>query len=66
MTQTSPIKERSGYDKTKFYAFLAALDKVTPADLAGLKATIALHLPDWQSRCERYNNVEIDDWREDS
>lgn len=47
----------------KFYAFLAAFEKVTPAELAELKVKTALHLPEWQARCERYNDGEIDDWR---
>lgn len=47
----------------KFYAFLAASGKVTVAALAELKETIALNLPEWQARCERYNEGETDDWR---
>ncbi len=47
----------------KFYAFLAASGKVTVAELAELKETIARRLPEWQARCERYNDGEIDDWR---
>ena len=47
----------------RFYAFLAASGKVTLAELADLKETIALHLPEWQARCERYNDGDIDDWR---
>lgn len=47
----------------KFYAYLAALDRITPAELAALKATIADHLPEWQARCQRYNDPEIHDWR---
>lgn len=47
----------------KFYAYLAASEKITPAELAELKETIALHLPEWQARCERYNDGKIDDWR---
>ena len=48
----------------KFYAFLATSEKVTVAELAELKNTMSLHLPEWQARCERYNDVEIDDWRD--
>ena len=47
----------------KFYAFLAALNRVTPAELAELKQTIARRLPEWQARCERYSDPHIDDWR---
>jgi len=47
----------------KFYAYLAALDRITPAELAALKITIAIDLPDWQARCERYNDGDIEDWR---
>lgn len=47
----------------KFYAFLAASDKVALAELAKLKETIRLHLTEWQARCERYNDGDIDDWR---
>jgi hypothetical protein len=47
----------------KFYCYLAALDRITLADLAALKATIAIHLPKWQDRCERYIDPSIDDWR---
>ena len=47
----------------KFYAFLAASDKVTAVELAELKQTIASDLPEWQTRCERYNDGDIDDWR---
>ena len=47
----------------KFYRFLAAADKITLAELAKLKGTIALHLAEWQARCQRYNNLDIDDWR---
>lgn len=47
----------------KFYAYLAALHRITPAELAALKTTIATCLPEWQARCERYNDTEIDDWR---
>ena len=46
-----------------FYAFMAALDRVTPSQLAELKQTIALGLPEWQARCERYNDGEVEDWR---
>ncbi|MDA1278341.1 MAG: recombinase [Verrucomicrobia bacterium] len=47
----------------RFYAFLASSGKVTLAEMAELKKTIVMHLPEWQARCERYNDVEIDDWR---
>ncbi len=47
----------------KFYGFLAASGKVTDVELAELKGTIAQHLAEWQARCERYNEGEIDDWR---
>ena len=47
----------------KFYGFLAASDKITLAELAELKGTIAQHLAEWQARCQRYNDVDIDDWR---
>jgi hypothetical protein len=47
----------------KFYAFLAASGKVTLAQLAELKETIALNLPEWQARCERFNSGHSDDWR---
>ena len=46
-----------------FYAFLAASDKVTRAELAKLKEIIGLHLTEWQARCKRYNDGDIDDWR---
>jgi len=49
----------------KFYGFLAASEKITPAELAELKETVALQLPEWQDRCERYNDLSIDNWRED-
>jgi hypothetical protein len=47
----------------KFYTFLAASGKVTVAALAELKETIARRLPEWQARCARYNDGDIDDWR---
>lgn len=47
----------------KFYGFLAASEKVTPAELAELKETVALQLPEWQAKCERYNDADIDNWR---
>jgi hypothetical protein len=47
----------------KFYGFLAALGKITPEQLVELGQTIVLHLPEWQARCERYNDGEDDDWR---
>jgi hypothetical protein len=47
----------------KFYGFLAAPDKITLAELAELKGTIARHLAEWQARCQRYNDGDIDDWR---
>jgi hypothetical protein len=47
----------------KFYDFLAASDKITLAELAELKGTIAQHLAEWQARCQRYNDGDIDDWR---
>jgi hypothetical protein len=47
----------------KFYDFLAALGKITPEQLVELRQTIALHLSEWQARCERYNDEEDDDWR---
>lgn len=45
----------------KFYAFLAALDKITPTQLAELRLTINRRLPEWQAACERYNNPDLDD-----
>ena len=47
----------------KFYAFLAASGSVTVAELVDLKETIARRLPEWQARCARYNEGDIDDWR---
>ena len=47
----------------KFYSFLAESGKITLKKLAKLKETIALNLPEWQARCERYNDGDIEDWR---
>ncbi len=47
----------------KFYVFLAASDKITLAELAALKSTIAQRLAEWQARCQRFNDGDIDDWR---
>jgi len=47
----------------KFYTFLAASEKVTVEELVQLKVTIAVHLPEWQARGERYNEGDTEDWR---
>ena len=47
----------------KFYAYLALSGKVAPTDLVELKETIAVRLPEWQAMCERYNDLDVDDWR---
>jgi len=46
----------------KFYAFLAALDRVSPQQLATFGQTIARQMPEWLARCERYNDPDIEDW----
>ncbi len=46
----------------KFYAFLAALDRVSPQQLATLGQTIARQMPEWLARCERFNDPDIEDW----
>ena len=47
----------------KFYAFLAALDRVTPEQLAALSQTIVRQMPVWRAMCERYNDPDIEDWQ---
>jgi hypothetical protein len=47
----------------KFYAFMAALDRVTPSQLAELQQTIVRCLPVWQAMCERYSDPDIENWR---
>ena len=47
----------------KFYSYLAAIDKIPITALVELKEAIVLSMPEWQARCERYNEDDIDDWR---
>jgi len=46
-----------------FYAHLASSGKVASAELAEFKNTLVRRLPEWQARCERYNDADIEDWR---
>ena len=63
MWSTSRAIKSTATSLHKFYIFLALSGKVSPAELAALKQTILVRLPQWQAMCERYNDGKIEDWR---
>lgn len=63
MWSTPGAIEKNAISLYKFYAFMAALDLVTPEELVGLKQTIVQLLPTWRARCEAYNDPDTEEWR---
>lgn len=63
MWSTPDTIKKTANSLFQFYTFLAALEMITVLQLAELKVLIMREMPNWQARCERYNNTDDDDWR---